>query len=70
MGPDFAKKVPPRKPDAKRERVQQRADAAMQAGWVIRFDPDRLEYRASRELHTARTLEALLNAIEAADGAG
>ena len=44
---------------------QARLDAAVRAGWVIRFDPDRLEYRASRELLTERTLDLLLDAIEA-----
>jgi hypothetical protein len=48
-----------------REAEQARADKAMQAGWVIRFDPDRLEYRASRELLTARSLGALLDEIDA-----
>lgn len=50
-----------------REAEQARADRAMQAGWVIRFDPDRLEYRASRELLTARSLGLLLDEIEAHD---
>lgn len=44
---------------------QARVEAAVRAGWVIRFDPDRLEYRAARELVTARTLDGLLGAIEA-----
>lgn len=47
------------------EDEQARADRAMQAGWVIRYDPDRLEYRASRELVTARSLGLLLDEIEA-----
>ena len=46
------------------ERQQARLDAALRAGWVIRFDPDRLEYRAARELLTERTLDALLDVIE------
>lgn len=53
---------------AQEERRQARVDAALQAGWVIRYDPDRLEYRGSRELLTARLLDGLLDAIEA-DGA-
>jgi hypothetical protein len=52
------------------EARQARVDAAVRAGWVIRFDPDRLEYRASRELLTARTLDLLLGAIEAGGSAG
>jgi hypothetical protein len=50
---------------AQAELEQARVDAAIQAGWVIRWDPDRLEYRASRELLTARTLEDLLDMIGA-----
>ncbi len=50
---------------AQAELQQARVDAAIQAGWVIRWDPDRLEYRASRELLTARTLDGLLDVIEA-----
>lgn len=52
----------------KAEVRQARVDAAIRAGWVIRFDPDRLEYRASRELHTARLLDQLLDEIEGAGG--
>jgi hypothetical protein len=51
--------------DAQRERME----TALQAGWVIRRDPVRLEFTAAREVHTARTLDELLDAIEAA-GAG
>ena len=51
---------------AEEARLQARVDRALQEGWAIRWDPDRLEYRASRELHTARTLDALLDAIGAA----
>jgi hypothetical protein len=42
-----------------------RVDAALQAGWSIRHDPVRGEYLAARELVTSRTLDELLNVIEA-----
>jgi hypothetical protein len=48
------------------ERRTARTDAALQAGWVIRFDCQRLEYAASRELLTARTLDGVLDEIEGA----
>lgn len=51
---------------AAEERRQARVDAALQAGWQIKRDPVRLEYTAARELVTARTLDGLLDAIEAA----
>lgn len=51
--------------DAERERMA----AAERAGWTIRRDPMRAEFTAARELHTARTLAALLDAIEG-DGGG
>ena len=50
--------------EAQSELEQARVDAALQAGWIIRWDPDRLEYRASRELLTARTLDGVLAMIE------
>jgi hypothetical protein len=53
---------------AAEEGRQARVDAALQAGWVIRRDPLRLEYTAAREMLTARTLDGLLDAIDAADG--
>lgn len=46
------------------EEREARTEAALQAGWDIRYDPVRLEYRASRELLTARTLDGLLDAIK------
>ena len=42
-----------------------RVDAALQAGWTIRFDPVRGEYLAARELVTSRKLDELLDEIEA-----
>lgn len=45
------------------EQEQARVDIAMQAGWTIRWDPDRLEYRAAKELHTARSVGELLDKI-------
>ena len=66
MGPGANSAVPEAR-KAEEER-QARVDAALQAGWVIRWDPDRLEYRASRELLTARALDGLLDAIKEADG--
>ena len=48
------------------ERNEARFEAALQAGWVIRRDPVRLEFTAAREVHVARTLDELLNTIEAA----
>lgn len=51
---------------AKAERRQARLDAAFQAGWAIRLDPVRGEYAASRDLHTARLLDQLLDEIEGA----
>jgi hypothetical protein len=50
---------------AEEERRQARVDAALEAGWAIRRDPVRLEFTAARELHTARTLDELLDVIEA-----
>jgi hypothetical protein len=47
-----------------REGQQERVDKAIQAGWEIRWDPDRLEFRASRELLTGRDLDAVLDEIE------
>jgi hypothetical protein len=47
--------------DAERERM----DAALQSGWVFRYDPLRLEFTAAREMHTARKLGELLDVIEA-----
>lgn len=46
------------------ERRSARIDAALQAGWALRFDPVRLEHSAARELVTARTMDELLDAIE------
>jgi hypothetical protein len=43
-----------------------RVEAALRAGWAIRRDPVRLEFTAARELHVARTLDELLDEIEAA----
>lgn len=43
-----------------------RVDAALRAGWVIRRDPVRLEWIAAREMVQTRTLDELLDAIEAA----
>ena len=57
----------PAPPQELREAEEQRqalVDAAIQAGWVIRYDPERDEYAASRELHTARTLDGLLGQIK------
>lgn len=51
-----------------RERQGARVDAALQAGWVIRHDPVRLEWTAAREMVKARTLDKLLDAIEEAGG--
>jgi hypothetical protein len=51
------------------ERQQARVDGALQAGWSFRRDPVRMEFTAARELHTARTLDELLDEIEAAGGA-
>lgn len=42
-----------------------RLQEAVDAGWVLRFDPVRLEYVASREMLTARSADALLDLIEA-----
>jgi hypothetical protein len=42
-----------------------RLDAALHAGWAVRYDPVRLEFTAARELSTARTLDDLLDAIAA-----
>lgn len=50
------------------ERRDARIDAALLAGWSIRRDPVRLEYTASREMVTARTIDELLDAIEGAGG--
>lgn len=50
------------------QRRQARVDSALQAGWSIRLDPVRLEFTAARELHTARTLDELLDAVEGAPG--
>jgi hypothetical protein len=47
------------------ERNETRFEAALQAGWVIRRDPVRLEFTAAREVHVARTIDELLDAIEA-----
>ena len=44
---------------------QDRVEAAMKAGWAFRFDPVRLEFTAARELHVDRTLDGLLDTIEA-----
>lgn len=44
---------------------QARVEAAMKAGWAFRFDPVRLEYAAARMLHVDRTLDGLLDTIEA-----
>ncbi len=49
--------------DARSERTER----ALQAGWAIRYDPMRDEYTAARELHAARTLDGLLDAIEQPD---
>lgn len=48
------------------DRRQARVDAALQAGWAIRWDPLRGEFSAARELVTARELDELLDAVEAA----
>jgi hypothetical protein len=45
---------------------QARVDRALQAGWVIRYDPLQDEYTGAREMYTARTLDQLLDAIEGA----
>ena len=50
------------------QRQAARVEAALRAGWAIRRDPVRLEFTAAREMHTARTLDELLDAIEASDG--
>jgi hypothetical protein len=52
---------------AEEERRQARVDAALQAGWSIRRDPVRGEFAAARELLVTRTLDDLLDAIEASD---
>lgn len=57
-----------REKQAQADRQQARVDRALQAGWVIRHDTARLEFIAARELLTARTLDALLDMIEGADG--
>lgn len=41
-----------------------RVEGALRAGWRLHYDPARLEFTA-RELHVARTLDELLNTIEA-----
>lgn len=61
MGPGGAHEPPAAASDAERERL----DAALRAGWVIRFDPVRLEFTAAWEVHVARTLPELLGAVEA-----
>ena len=68
MGP-FAT-IPPPEEAARlaEERRQAEVDAALQAGWVIRHDPERGEFTAARELLTARTLDDLLGKIEGVHG--
>lgn len=46
-------------------RQNARLRAAIDAGWVIRIDPVRMEYVASRETLTARSADALLDMIDA-----
>lgn len=41
-------------------------EEAERAGWVIRYDPDRDEFWAAREMVCARTRDGVLAAIEAA----
>lgn len=52
------------------ERRDARIDAALLAGWSIRRDPVRLDYTAAREMVTARTMDDLLDAIDAAQENG
>lgn len=42
-----------------------RVEAATRAGWQLHYDPARDEYTGARELHTARTLDKLLDQVEA-----
>ena len=53
---------------AERERRARRLDAAARRGWKIRHDPVQLEFTAARELHTAKTVDGLLDEIDEADG--
>ena len=46
-------------------RQNARLRAAIDAGWILRIDPIRLEYSAAREMLTARTADDLLDMIEA-----
>lgn len=59
-GPDWARPAP------EGERQVERIEAALAAGWILRYDPVRGERVAAREVLTARTLDGLLDAIEAA----
>lgn len=68
MGPFATIPTPAEAQQLAADRQDARVEAAIRAGWVIRHDPERLEYRASRELLTARTLDDLLSRIEGADG--
>jgi len=43
-----------------------RIEAALQAGWLFRYDPLRDEFTAAREMHTGRSVDKLLDAIERA----
>lgn len=47
---------------------QAQVDKALQAGWSIRFDFMRMEYAATRELYTDRTIPGLLRKIKEAGG--
>lgn len=67
MGPYATVPTPEEAVRLAEERRQARVDAALQAGWVIRYYPERLEYGAARELLTARTLDELLDAVKGAD---
>jgi hypothetical protein len=67
MGPtteEWAKLTP--EEDELNARRLARIGAALRSGWMIRQDPVRLEFTAAREMHTARTLDALLDAVEGA----
>ena len=61
--------VPP-KADPERERLTARRDAAERRGWKFRYDMERLEFFAARELKTARTLEDLLELVEDSEALG
>ena len=52
-------------PDLLKLSVRQdaRVEEALRAGWRLHYDPMRGEFTAARELHTARTLDGLLDMI-------